>query len=430
MPLNLLVSLRYTELPILLAVSMIDMSLEDVQQQRAAAHFRTQSTRQWLSAYGGIIRTAAITIVFTAIALIFAVDSSRTSSPRRYASALHWIDLANRFPASGMHCDSALGKRRLWVLGIVTGQELCVEHREQKLEATSTPEPGLRFLVVGDWGRDGMCCQRDVAFEMARTARVTKPRFIVSTGDNFYNNGIAHSGDGQVERSWKGVYITPHEELRLPWKMTLGNHDYGGVVEAQKVLDRENAYWQLPDLYYFETLGEGDHKVFIAYLDTNVLYYMQDEFRLFQGELSITYRDNQIAALRKALSESSAKWKIVVGHHPLYSSGENSLVEEKNLKQMRTILLNILKEHHVAAYFSGHEHLMEHLVSEGIHFFISGAGSKVSGVEQELKESVFALGQQGFASVVVRNDTDTLTVRMIDLTGAVVHKVNIPKPTA
>jgi hypothetical protein len=48
----------------------------------------------------------------------------------------------------------------------------------------------LKFIVFGDWGRNGEDRQKEVALEMGKTAKKFKPEFIVSTGDNFYPNGV------------------------------------------------------------------------------------------------------------------------------------------------------------------------------------------------------------------------------------------------
>ena len=48
----------------------------------------------------------------------------------------------------------------------------------------------LRFIVFGDWGRNGEDNQREVAGEMGIVAKKFKPEFIVSTGDNIYPNGV------------------------------------------------------------------------------------------------------------------------------------------------------------------------------------------------------------------------------------------------
>ena len=54
---------------------------------------------------------------------------------------------------------------------------------------TSVPEI-LSFVAVGDWGRDGTPEQRRVAGALATWASAHAARFVISTGDNFYNYGV------------------------------------------------------------------------------------------------------------------------------------------------------------------------------------------------------------------------------------------------
>lgn len=327
-------------------------------------------------------------------------------------------------------CDASLGLRRWWVGSHVHGESYCVSHASR-----AAPDVGkatliesdviLSFLVVGDWGRDGFCCQRDVALEMARTADAdSNISFVVSTGDNFYEYGLASSHDTQIESSWRDVYLTEHPSLRRPWKIVLGNHDYLGRTSAQKVFSERDELWDFPASYYFETFANGS--VFIAFLDTSCLYYSADELDLLQAQKGIMPydRDNQIAALRRELATTDARWKLVVGHHPLYCGAENAINEARNLAQLRTTLLPIFKQYGVSAYFCGHEHTLEHYETDGFHAFVSGGGSKISHLVPAATQSVFSLDRSGFAHVVLTNST--LLVRFIDLSGSVVHTAYLP----
>lgn len=372
-----------------------------------------------------ILLLAAAAALVTIFVIVAAVDSSRTSSARRYANAVRWAATA------GLRCDDALGKRRLWLGSVVEYKEMCVPHNISKSHVTKDAGDVLNFLIIGDWGRDGMCCQRDVAAEMSIAAVKVNPQFIVSVGDNFYDRGIDASTDKQVDRSWRDVYINPHKSLHnVTWKVILGNHDHAGNVAAQTVLGRDDALWHMPAKYYFETAEKGD--VFMAFIDTTVMYYTQKELLDdYKGDtITMFYRDNQVAAIKKALSESTAKWKIVFGHHPFFSSAEHAIEEEHNRRQLRTILMHVFKENNVAVYFSGHEHTLEHHQSDGINFFVSGAGSKIGPIEFNSENSLFALDRQGFMVVSLDESQEHLTVQTVDMEGKIVYRVNITRPQA
>jgi len=76
----------------------------------------------------------------------------------------------------------------------------------------------------------------------------------------------------------------------------------------------------------------------------------------------------------EVLSNSTADWLIVVGHHPVWSVGEYGptwlLVER---------LLPLMEAAGVALYIGGHEHMMEHFRSEphasGVDFLVVGNGA-------------------------------------------------------
>ena len=57
---------------------------------------------------------------------------------------------------------------------------------------TDLPKPQVHSTVlclqVGDWGRNGLYNQSLVAAAMAQQAKKSKPIFIISTGDNFYES--------------------------------------------------------------------------------------------------------------------------------------------------------------------------------------------------------------------------------------------------
>jgi hypothetical protein len=49
--------------------------------------------------------------------------------------------------------------------------------------------PQTAALQIGDWGREGNENQRRAAALMARVAACMPPKFVISTGDNFYPRG-------------------------------------------------------------------------------------------------------------------------------------------------------------------------------------------------------------------------------------------------
>ena len=84
----------------------------------------------------------------------------------------------------------------------------------------------MTFIALGDWGDTLLPGQQQVANQMALWAEKWQPSFIMSTGDNFYPNGVRSVDDRQFDNKWRNVYN--HTSLvDLPWYLTVGNHDYG-----------------------------------------------------------------------------------------------------------------------------------------------------------------------------------------------------------
>ena len=64
---------------------------------------------------------------------------------------------------------------------------------------------------------------------------------------------------------------------------------------------------------------------------------------------------NQVQWLEMELGRSTARWKLVLGHHPLWSSAGSKYQEARIL---RRLLLPALCRH-ADAYLAGHEHTLE-----------------------------------------------------------------------
>jgi acid phosphatase len=97
--------------------------------------------------------------------------------------------------------------------------------------AGTDPDPLVSFLAVGDWGRDGEFLQVEVAKRMGQAAQALEAAFVISVGDNFYEDGVASVDDPKWKTSFEDVYTAP--SLQVPWYVALGNHDYRGEAQAQ-----------------------------------------------------------------------------------------------------------------------------------------------------------------------------------------------------
>src|SRR5271170_5423387 len=128
------------------------------------------------------------------------------------------------------------------ILFVATQAAVASRFLPGSLLAETPPQPalpgGFNFLVFGDWGRQGEQDQVDVAAQMAKVAKDSGAKFIISVGDNFYENGVQSVDDPHWQKSFEEVYHDP--ALQVPWQVILGNHDYHGNCDAQIAYGKNN----------------------------------------------------------------------------------------------------------------------------------------------------------------------------------------------
>lgn len=248
------------------------------------------------------------------------------------------------------------------------------------------------IMVFGDWGRNGEFHQKDLAKAMGKIAERIDPEFIISTGDNFYPNGVESVHDPLWRTSFEDIYSA--HSLQLPWYVVLGNHDYRGSIEAEIEYTKISRRWNMPEEYFsFEQELEDGSKALFVFLDTNPLndeYYSEAKYAS-----KVAQKDTlkQLNWLRKTLSESTAQTKIVAGHHPMYTGGKR--IDDPNYIQGH--LEDIFETYKVDVYVAGHEHDLQLIKPEGhTYHIVSGAGSEVRKTGF-LENTVFAKSEQGVA---------------------------------
>ncbi|ONI31897.1 hypothetical protein PRUPE_1G337500 [Prunus persica] len=209
----------------------------------------------------------------------------------------------------------------------------------QRFEHPPKADGSLSFLVVGDWGRRGLYNQSQVALQMGLIGEKAEIDFVISTGDNFYEDGLTGVDDPAFNESFSNIYTAPG--LNKQWYNVLGNHDYRGDAEAQlsPVLRTIDKRWlclrsfivnaEIVDFFFVDTTP------FVDDYFTNPKNHTYDWRGVTPRE---DYLSNLLKDVDSALKDSSAKWKIVVGHHTIKSAGHHGVTQE-----LVTQLLPILK---------------------------------------------------------------------------------------
>jgi predicted MPP superfamily phosphohydrolase len=221
----------------------------------------------------------------------------------------------------------------------------------------------LQVIIIGDWGELIFDSQEAVAAAMGNWSEVNNPAWILSTGDNIYPKGIRSWDDIQVDLKWRNIYY--QESIRdLVWFMSLGNHDYGDWVGEewnQVELSRHEPRWYQPHLWYDHIEQLGDHSVHFVIIDTEA----------FRNRIN-NYTD-MVDWMEVTLSQSTADWKLVIGHRHVFSAGDHGPVTTDLLEN----LVPIMEKYNVDAYVCGHDHNLQHMRNvsgEGMDYVLSGAG--------------------------------------------------------
>ncbi len=273
--------------------------------------------------------------------------------------------------------------------------------------AAAASAPVMNFVIIGDWGRMGGEKQREVGVQMGRTAEAIDSRLVVSVGDNFYEDGVTGLCDPQWVDSFEAIYAAP--SLQTLWDVILGNHDYRGDVEAQISYSAQSPRWRMPARYFArsERLADGTDIDFF-YLDTNpfLVMYRGTETRIDGQDTAA-----QLKWLDAALGASKAAWKIVIGHHPIHTvTGK-----KRDTPELIAQLKPLLRKHGVRVYINGHDHNLQYLERDGIHFITNGAGSQVY-EPGPAAPGQFASGHHGF--MTVKLSADRFAFSFIDDVGA------------
>ncbi len=279
---------------------------------------------------------------------------------------------------------------------------------------TAAAEKPLPFILVGDWGRQGHDEQIAVGKQMGLTAEQIGSQFTVSVGDNFYENGVTGLDDPQWVSSFEQIYTAP--SLQTPWKVILGNHDYRGNVQAQLDYSQKSHRWQLPARYYVDTqtLPDGSKADFF-YVDTSPFI---QKYIGTKTDISGQDTDTQLKWLDNALAASTSPWKIVIGHHPIYTSVEGSDGQDHDQPELVARLNPVLKKHDVKIYICGHDHCLQAVRVDGISYVVTGAGSQVYMPKGTVRGG-FASGAHGFMTALLT--AGKLDYALVDMNGQTLY---------
>ncbi|EFC43546.1 predicted protein [Naegleria gruberi] len=268
--------------------------------------------------------------------------------------------------------------------------------------SSKSDEKFLKFIVFGDWGRKGAFNQSHVAEQMGYYCQNFGCDFAISTGDNFYQEGVKSVDDPLFKESFENVY--KHESLqKIPFLSVLGNHVGNFDFRVQFLFFDTNPfihkYYTHPKMNKEALHKTRDIRAQKKYMETNVNEFATDDKK---SDIPL--------------------WKIAIGHHPFYSASTHG--DNENLIEH---LLPFLRKNDIRYYFSGHDHSIQYLKPyDTLNHFISGAGSAVrfdvSNHHPYLKKF-----QQESGFIYIRLSSNIMELSFVNLFGRVTERIKIPR---
>ncbi|MFT6759800.1 MAG: tartrate-resistant acid phosphatase type 5 [Psychroserpens sp.] len=292
------------------------------------------------------------------------------------------------------------------------------------LEQINVPESGVKSMVIGDWGRKGHVNLKANAFMMNEVACRVSINFILTTGDNFYSNGVNNTDDSHWNRSFENIFTGECLTL-IPWFPSLGNHDVRGNTDAQIAYSNESTRWNMPATYYDYWVEEDSVSVHFIAVDTSPFVdSYHDDPSNSQMDFHVSNADTtrQLAWLDSVLGSGTPDWTVVYGHHPVYAAeGRHGETEELIEK-----FVPIFDHHQLDVYFCGHNHSLELIKTDTKTLYVtSGGGSNPQSRIENKPYNLFGVADAGF--VLSSFAKDSLQLDFISKRGEVLYRYVNPQ---
>ncbi|HXE75032.1 MAG TPA: metallophosphoesterase [Candidatus Xenobia bacterium] len=248
--------------------------------------------------------------------------------------------------------------------------------------AVAEPANPFRFAVIGDSG-SGDEGQYRIGQRMAEWHARRPFGLVLMLGDNIYG-GVFNLGGGN-KKDFVEKFDRPYAELLrrgVVFRAALGNHDVQTRDGRDVIESYERFHIERPEGYYSFTAGAlPDGSPLVEFFVINTLRLEEDK------------KDpEQLAWLEQALKASRARWQIVYGHHPMYSTGKRHGADEEMRAKLEPVLTGEkespeagasglrggIGQPRVQAVLAGHDHIYQRFhPQKGIAYFVCGSSGKL-----------------------------------------------------
>lgn len=277
------------------------------------------------------------------------------------------------------------------------------------------PDPSVKFYVLGDWGT-GNDTQFRIARAMAKRVDMTGADACFLLGDNFYMNGVSDDHDPLWQERFENGF--PREDFDFPFYAVLGNHDYWGDEDAQVAYSErvfpegDRTRWRMPGRYWTATFTiphpRHPDSVRVIGIDTEEM-----------AGRSVAAREIQLRWLDSVLQASREKWRIVIGHHTVFSHAVNTTPGI-----LRDLLVPRFEKYRVHLYLCGHDHNHQLFTEKnGVRYAIEGAGGSPPHSVAYGEDTEFAATDHGFA--FLQCDANEMFIQFLDESGTVLYSATL-----
>jgi hypothetical protein len=298
---------------------------------------------------------------------------------------------------------------------VLYGQQESVAPKDAR--ALAGLEGHFSFMIASDLGRNGYYDQKPIAEMMGEVTKVSDLEFVAALGDVHHFMGVQSIQDPLWETNYEWIY--KHPELMIPWYPVLGNHEHEGNTQA--VIDYSNVSrrWIMPDRYYSISWTVSQTvEVLLLFIDTAPLI---DKYRMNPEEYPAAGKvpfENDLEWIDSTLGSSKAKWKVVMGHHPVYAGTTKSESERSDLQQR---LQPLLDKHNVDISIGGHVHNFQHIQVPGskVDYFVNTSASQTREVVP-FAGSLFGSPDAGFTLCTVKESE--LIITFVNKEGEIIYQ--------
>ena len=233
--------------------------------------------------------------------------------------------------------------------------------------AQDEKEDVVSFAAIGDSGC-GCSAQKAIADQMMKWHNIRPFDLVFMLGDNIYGEDIfggiwTYGKKGGHPALFPSRFDRYYEQLQnrgVRFHAALGNHD----LEAdggKSMIDDTDRFGIEDEKGYYDVSPE-EHKDLVEFfvINSNTL-------------VSGSPDQEQLDWLKEELSDSDARWKVVISHHPVYSPPGSHGADLALRKNLEDILIN----GGVQLFLAGHNHYYARMFPQNkIHYFVSGGGGR------------------------------------------------------